>query len=98
MVQIADESIVQRYRFGTQTAEFYICTRCGVFPFVTSEIQGHLYAVVNVNTFDNVKRGALVPASVDFEGEQVNERLGRRLRTWISTVKIDVYANPTPPT
>ena len=84
--QVDDESLVQRYEFGTGTAQFYICQQCGVFPFVTSAIEGKSYAVVNVNTFENVDRAALVPAIADFDGESVEDRLGRRKRTWISSV------------
>ncbi len=87
-VQIGDHSLVHRYQFGTSTAHFYICKRCGIFPFVTSEIESNVYAVVNVNTFDNVERDNLVPAVADFEAEDVDARLGRRTRTWIATVKI----------
>lgn len=87
-VEIGDESLVQHYEFGTRTAQFHICQRCGVFPLVTSEIEGKTYAVVNVNTFDNVNRSRLIPAEADFEGEDVGDRLGRRKRTWIPVVEI----------
>jgi len=87
-VQIAEETQVQHYQFGTCTAKFYICQKCGVFPFVTSIIEENVYAVVNVNTFDNVKRTAFVSALADFEGESTETRLARRQRTWISTVQI----------
>jgi hypothetical protein len=58
--RIQDEQWVNRYRFGTATADFYICSRCGAVPFVVSEIDGHTYAVVNVNTFNDVDRGIFV--------------------------------------
>ena len=86
--QIANESLIQRYAFGTSTAHFYTCQQCGVFPFVTSEIAGSLYAVVNVNTFENIDKSALIPATADFEGENLESRLERRTRTWIPTVRI----------
>lgn len=88
-VQIEDESFVHRYQFGTKSAHFYICKRCGIFPFVTSEVEGNTYAVVNVNTFDNVNHDNFIPADTDFEAEDVTDRLGRRTQTWISTVTIE---------
>ena len=87
-VQIVDESLVQWYEFGTQTAKFYICRQCGVFSFVTSMIDGNVYAVVNVNTFDNVDHVELSPTLTDFDGECVEARLVRRQETWISNVEI----------
>ena len=50
-VQIDDESLVSKYRFGTGTAGFFVCSVCGIVPFVVSEIDDNLYAVVNVNVF-----------------------------------------------
>jgi len=81
-LQIADESRVTRYRFGTKTADFHICTTCGVVPVATCEIEGARYAVVNVNTFDNVDCKQLVAAPADFEGETTENRLARRKRNW----------------
>ena len=85
---IADDAEVGLYQFGTGTAHFYICRKCGIFPFVISEINGNHYAVVNVNTFENVDRSKLVHAVADFEGESVDGRLDRRTRTWIPAVTI----------
>src|SRR5215467_12429066 len=53
-IAIAERDRASAYAFGTKTADFHICARCGVVPVVTSLIDGKLYAVVNVNTFDNV--------------------------------------------
>src|SRR5262249_27187809 len=53
-VSVEDASLVSRYSFGTRTADFHICSRCGVVPVVTSRIDGHLYAVVSVNAFVDV--------------------------------------------
>jgi hypothetical protein len=83
-----DPSFVSRYRFGTGTADFYVCSRCGVLPFVTSLIRDRLYAVVNVNTFVDVDRSRFDKATTDFDGEAVADRLERRERTWIPDVLV----------
>jgi hypothetical protein len=79
---------VSKYVFGTKTATFYVCTRCGAVPIVTSEIENHVYAVVNVNTFENFDSSLLrrQPANFDEEGQQ--SRLARRQRHWIADVHI----------
>src|SRR5215471_16251185 len=51
-IVVADPSRVNRYAFGTKTADFHVCATCGAVPVVTSEIGGNTYAVVNVNTFE----------------------------------------------
>jgi hypothetical protein len=86
---IAQPELVSRYEQGTRTAQFHVCTKCGVVPVVTSKIDGHTYAVVNVNTFDDAARAKLVPAPVSFEGETESTRLARRKRGWIASVRFD---------
>jgi hypothetical protein len=88
-VAIARPEHVARYEHGTRTAQFYVCSGCGVVPLVTSTIDGHLYAVVNVNTFDDAARARVAPAAVSFDGEPEATRLARRKRGWIADVRID---------
>ena len=87
-VAIRDTSLVSKYAFGTGTATFHVCARCGTVPLVTSEIADHLYAVVNVNVLENVDQSWLRRASANFEGEDVESRLARRTRNWIADVRI----------
>lgn len=87
-VDIENETLVNRYRFGTRTADFHICSSCGVVPIVTSTIQGNEYAVVNVNTFEGVDGRDLDESTSDFEGEATQDRLERRKRTWIPNVRL----------
>ena len=88
--RIEDPDLVERYRFGTETAEFHICRKCGVVPFVISEIDGTLYAVVNVNSFEGTNAFESSPS--DFDGETVDSRLARRKRNWIPNVTIEAAA------
>ena len=88
--KIVDAGLINRYAFGTRTAEFYVCSTCGVVPFVTSLIDDNVYAVVNVNTWQGLDKSELDPAVTDFEGESVGERLERRQRKWISQVRIQL--------
>ena len=85
-VRVADASRMSRYAFGTETATFHICAICGVAPLVTSRIDGRLYAVVNVNTFENVDPSLLQRSSSTLDGESVGDRLARRQRNWIGHV------------
>ena len=83
---VEDASRVSAYRFGTGTAEFHVCTGCGVTPVVTSDIEGRKYAVVSVNAFDNVDRSRIKVAPISFDGEGTDDRLARRKRGWIADV------------
>ena len=81
-LQIADASRVKRYQFGTRTADFHVCLTCGVMPIATCMIDGTQYAVINVNTFDDVNRADLIETATDFEAETTEDRLARRRRNW----------------
>lgn len=85
-VSVQDPAHHTRYTFGTGTADFHVCTRCGAVPVVTSQIEGRTYAVVNVNAFDSVDPALLRPSSVSFDGEDPAARLARRRRNWIGQV------------
>jgi hypothetical protein len=85
---VRDASLLSIYRFGTRTAEFYVCSSCGAVPFVTSDIESRLYAVVNVNTFEGIDPSSLARAAADFEGETSDVRLARRSERWIPNVSI----------
>jgi hypothetical protein len=87
-VRLSDAGAVARYAFGTETADFMVCARCGVAPLVTSRIGEQVYAVVNVNAFDDFDRTRLRATPASFEGEDVQSRLERRRRHWIAEVTL----------
>jgi len=87
-VTVDEPALVNRYRFGTGTAEFHICSRCGVVPVVTSRIDDRLYAVVSVSAFEGVERAMVRPAAASFDGEDEAARLARRRRNWIADVRL----------
>ena len=85
-VKVREPALVSRYSFGTKTAEFHICARCGIAPVVTSRIAGNVYAVVSVNAFENVDPLLLRHASATFDAENEEARLARRARNWVPNV------------
>ena len=86
-ISVEDPARVSKYMFGTRTAEFHTCARCGIVPVVTSLIEGRLYAVVSVNAFEGVDPAMLRRAPVSFDGEGTDTRLARRKRNWIGNVE-----------
>ena len=92
VVEIDDRSLVSKYNFGTKTADFYVCSVCGVVPLVLSEIDDRQYAVVNVNTFEDIGRLSLSSSSTNFDGEDTGSRLERRKCNWIPNVLLNASA------
>lgn len=80
---------VSAYSFGTRTADFHVCAQCGGVPVATSRVEGRLYAVVNVNTFENVDAALLQRSSASFDDETESARLARRQRKWIADVRVE---------
>jgi hypothetical protein len=88
-VAVGDESLVSQYAFGTRTAIFHACARCGIVPIVTSLIDDCLYAVVSVNAFDGVDPSLIRRLPARFDGEETDARLARRKRNWIANVEFN---------
>ena len=88
-VTVRDADRMERYNFGTRTADFLVCRACGVPPVAVSRIDGRDHAVVNVNTFEDFD-AALDRSSSDFEGEATEDRLARRQSRWIAEVEVSV--------
>ncbi len=86
-VYVADPSLVSKYSFCTKTALFHICSKCGIVPVVTSQIEGRIYAVVSVNAFEGLDDSLLKRSSASFEAEDEETRLARRQKNWIANVE-----------
>jgi hypothetical protein len=86
-VTVQDPAARSVYAFGTKTADFHVCARCGIVPVVTSRIDGRLYAVVSVNAFEGVEPSRLKRSPASFDGEGTDSRLERRKRSWIPEVQ-----------
>ena len=87
VVTVRDPALVSTYAFGTRTATFHVCSRCGTVPLVTSEIANHVYGVVNVNVLTNVEQSWLRRVTSRFDGESIESRLTRRQQHWIASVQ-----------
>ena len=87
-VVVEDTAAVSHYAFGTGSSDFHVCMRCGVAPLVTCRVDGVLYAVVNVRTFDDVDPALLQQVSASFGNEDLEACLARRQSRWIGDVTI----------
>jgi hypothetical protein len=81
-----DWSQVQRYRFGSRTADYLICRRCGVYVAAVCTTRSGLRAVVNVNCLADRAAFTCAPAAPDYAGESIAARLDRRAANWMPAV------------
>jgi hypothetical protein len=84
-ISAADWSLVERYRFGTATADFLICRRCGIYIGAVSESPNGTRAVINTNCLESRAAFTQSPVPIDHNGEAVGDRLTRRAANWTPT-------------
>jgi hypothetical protein len=89
-VWASDWSLVERYRFGSRTADYLICRRCGVYIGAVCDTPAGRRAVINTRCLRDdaaaFVRDAMHP---DYDGEAVEARLARRAANWMPTVMHD---------
>ncbi len=81
-----DWSLVERYRFGSRTADYIVCKHCGVYVGALCQTSTGLRAVVNVNSLRDRALFTQPPAAPDYDGETTEARLTRRSVNWMSAM------------
>lgn len=84
-ISAIDWSLVEKYRFGSRTADYLLCRQCGVYIGAVCETSAGRRSVVNTLCLSD--RTAFVRNSVqpDYDGEAVEARLIRRAMNWMPT-------------
>jgi hypothetical protein len=77
-----DWSLAQSYRFGSGTADFLICRRCGVYIGAVCETAAGRRAVINVNCLADRAAFTIQPVSIEHDHETTEKRLVRRAENW----------------
>ncbi|MCP4900667.1 MAG: hypothetical protein GY906_27200 [bacterium] len=85
---VRDSGELLSYSFATGTARWVGCATCGVMCLVVCTIEGRDYAVVNVNAIPELERGE--ERVMDFDGEELDERLSRRRGSWIGDYRLEI--------
>jgi hypothetical protein len=78
-----DWSLVEPYRFGSRSADYLVCRRCGIYVAAVCESTAGQRAVVNVNCLDDQASFTQVPNATDYDGETTEARLARRASNWM---------------
>jgi hypothetical protein len=73
---------LQRYRFGLKTADFLLCTRCGVYLGAQIETTRGAFGIVNVRAIVPTSIALPDPAAADYGAEDAAARISRREKRW----------------
>jgi len=85
---VDDAAALTRYRFASETAEFLICARCGVYVGAMMEHEGRWYGIVNLRTLEGYREGVHAAQPFDYSGETADARRTRRARRWTPAAPI----------
>jgi hypothetical protein len=79
-------SALHRYQFGLRTADFLLCRSCGAYigAMMRSELGG--FGIVNVRVLRSVVGQLPEAMPMDYEAEELTERLARRESRWTPIV------------
>ena len=75
-----------RYRFGQATADFLLCSRCGVYVAAVIEHEGRHFATINAAGLQIPLLATRSATPVSYEGEDAEARRQRRLDRWMPVV------------
>jgi hypothetical protein len=78
----SDRAAVSRYRFGHRTADFLVCSRCGVYVGAILETPRGRFGIVNVLALQPMPPGLPAAVAMDYEDEAVDQRRARREERW----------------
>ncbi len=81
-LRLRSPTLVQLYRFGLETAEFFVCRRCGAYVAALAQTPSGPKATVNANVLHDRAAFSAVPESVNYDGETAESRLARRGERW----------------
>jgi hypothetical protein len=79
---VQDARALIRYRFATETAEFLVCARCGIYIGAQIEEHGRFYGIANLRLFEGESDFAARAEPMDYSGESSDARRSRRVRRW----------------
>lgn len=79
----ADEpAALQRYRFALGTADFLLCTRCGVYIGAVLQCDEGDFGIINTLTLTDAPEDLAAPAPISYDGEDTGGRVSRRTERW----------------
>lgn len=81
------QGALRKYRQGSNTADFLVCSQCGVLVAVTFEHNSRMYGAVNIGCLDgHTGLGGSVPASP--QTLSPDEKVSRWLKLWVPDVEL----------
>lgn len=81
-ILVGNRDNLGRYTFGLRTAEFIICTKCGVYVAAITKGAKPLRGIAIVNSFKNRTDFSNHAVAADYSSENEVSRIDRRRTNW----------------
>ena len=72
---------------GSRSARFHECTHCNQPVFISADLQGEVFGVLNASCLSN-PAGFAKPVAADFSSQNAEQKQERWRRNWCSPVTI----------
>lgn len=84
---VPDASKLNRYRFGSRSADFLVCRECGTYVAAVIDSPRGRFATLNVNT---LAPPIDLPAAtaISYEGESASQKQARREQKWTPVIDV----------
>ncbi len=79
----AQPGALHLYRFGLKTSDFLVCRNCGAYAGALMQHQGRTVGIANIHLFDAKEAFTAGPSAMDYSGEDLEARIGRRAEKWM---------------
>lgn len=86
-IRIHREALHRAATHGSGCAAFHECCHCGEVVFVTAEIDGALYGVLNANCLQN-PQGFAPAVRTEFASQSAQQKIDRWRQNWCHPVRI----------
>lgn len=79
---VHDTQALRRYRFGSRTADFLLCERCGVYLGVQMQTPHGACGIINLRALRELPPGLPEAVATNLDGESTPQRVARRESRW----------------
>ncbi len=80
--EVNDPARLVRYRFGLRTADFLLCSECGVYVGAVLEDGSAAFGIINTRTLEPQPDDMAAVGAISYEGEDEAGRAARRVQRW----------------
>ncbi|MBT8084180.1 MAG: hypothetical protein HKN35_01310 [Woeseia sp.] len=76
------KELLRRYRFGLRTADFLLCSACGVYIGALIDTSSGQFGIINTHALQPQQTDLAPPSPIQYDSEDATARVDRRIERW----------------